>query len=86
MTTDGATLRSYLDTKRAGGLNQRQFFINRINLITVALANQGARKLLLLGDFNLDERNKFHLDYSHKMYYDVLIQAFEPLGLPQLVE
>ena len=43
-------------------------------------------KLIILGDFNLNEELKNSNDYSHKNYYDELEEVFSPLGLVQLVE
>ena len=45
----------------------------------------GEMKLIILGDFNLNENMKYQQDYSHKAYYEELMQTFEPLGLIQLV-
>ena len=42
--------------------------------------------MLILGDFNLNETMKYTNNYSHKAYYDELSQAFDPLGIIQLVD
>ena len=43
-------------------------------------------KIVILGDFNLNEEMKFSNTYSHKSYYDELNLAFDPMGLIQIVD
>ena len=48
--------------------------------------NWGGREPLILGHFNLDENKKYNIDYSHKAYFELLINTFEPAGLEQLID
>ena len=57
-----------------------------MNRIRQAAEERGNKKLIVLGDFNLNEVLKFSNDYSHKSYYDELITVFNTLGLIQMVE
>ena len=52
----------------------------------MAAEQRGNKKLVILGDFNLNENMKYNNDYSHKSYYDELHSVFDPLGLEQLVD
>ena len=57
-----------------------------MQLIKTAAEQRGDKKLVLLGDFNLNEAMKYNNDYSHKSYYDELDEIFDQLGLVQMVE
>ena len=39
-----------------------------------------------MGDFNLDEKMKYHSSYTNRWYYEELITVFEDLELVQLVD
>ena len=41
--------------------------------------------MILLGDFNLDEKLKFNPEYSHAAYYNELNSTINSYGLVQLV-
>ena len=69
-----------------GNVSQHGFFTSQLNLIKMATENRGQKKVLVLGDFNLNETMKFSNDYSHKSYFDELRLVFDPLGLIQMVE
>ena len=43
-------------------------------------------KIIILGDFNLNETLRYSNDYSHKSYFDELNPVFDNLGLIQLVD
>ena len=51
----------------SGGISQKDYFINQIRLIKLALHELGGREPLILGDFNLDENKKYNIDYFHKL-------------------
>ena len=69
-----------------GNVTQHAYFTTQLQLIKIAAEQRGDRKLVILGDFNLNEELKHCNDYSHKNYYDELGGVFDPLGLIQLVE
>ena len=43
-------------------------------------------KIVILGDFNLNDEMRYSNDYSHKSYFDELNPVFNNLGLFQLVD
>ena len=53
-----------------GAITQRQYFSSQIDLIKTAAEECGEMKLIILGDFNLNENMKYQQDYSHKAYYE----------------
>ena len=69
-----------------GNVTQRGYFTAQLQLVKNAAEQRGDKKLVLLGDFNLNEAMKFNNDYSHKSYYDELNTIFDRLGLIQMVE
>ena len=69
-----------------GNFTQHSYFTSQLQLIKVAAERRGHKKLIILGDFNLNEAMKYNNDYSHKSYYDEIISVFYPMGLVQLVE
>ena len=42
--------------------------------------------MMIIGDFNRNEEMKYRPDYSHKHYYEHLIEIFDPLSLIQMVK
>ena len=68
------------------GISQKNYFISQLNKIKIAIENKGNHKLILLGDFNLDEMKKYQDDYSHKSYYELLDKELGDYGLVQLVD
>ena len=69
-----------------GNITQHEYFTSQLQLIKTAVQQKGHKKVVILGDFNLNEAMKYNNDYSHKSYYDELNSVFDPLGLIQLVE
>ena len=67
------------------GTTQLDYFKNQIRLIKPALNNLGTRKPIIIGDFNLNEDRKYDHEYSHRAYYEILTEAFDPQGLIQIV-
>ena len=61
-----------------------QYFKNQIQQLKLANANLGDRKPIIIGHFNLNEERKYDHEYSHKAYYELLIEAFDPLELIQV--
>ena len=46
-------------------------------MIKINESDWNSFKLILLGDFNLNEAMKFNNEYSHKSYYDELNTIFD---------
>ena len=42
--------------------------------------------MIILGDFNLDQNKHYDFNYSHKLYFEALKLAFEPLNLTRIVD
>ena len=43
-------------------------------------------KIILLGDFNLDENKRYINNYSHKQYFEDLNDTVDPFGMIQFVD
>ena len=69
-----------------GGITQRAMFSKQLQLIKTAIEENQSVRPIVLGDFNLDENKKYLNDYSHRLYYEELIDTFDPLGLIQIVD
>ena len=41
---------------------------------------------IIMGDFNLDEKQKNNTQYSHHRYYDLLQEKFNELNMIQLIK
>ena len=68
------------------GVTQVEYFKNLINLIKLALHNLGNRKPIIIGDFNLNEEQKYDHEYTHRAYFEILNETFDPMGLIQMVD
>ena len=58
-------------------LTQKEFFDHQLTI----LKNNITPSTILLGDFNLDQEKIFNPNYSHKNYFNSLLETFEPLNL-----
>ena len=61
---------------------QKQFFENQLALI----ARNTHHNTFVIGDFNLDFSKKYDISYSHKNYFAMLIEAFAPHNLHQVID
>ena len=59
-----------------GNFTQHSYFTSQLQLIKNAAEQRGNKKLVVLGDFNLNEEMKYNNGYSHKSYYDELNLTF----------
>ena len=66
--------------------SQVQHFTNQLNLITIASRNLNGRKLLLAGDFNLDETKRYSVNYRSKNLFEILNETVDALNLIQLID
>ena len=69
-----------------GNVTQHAYFTIQLNLIKQATENARNMKIIILGDFNLNDTMRYSNDYSHKSYFDELNPVFDNLGLFQLVD
>ena len=53
-----------------GNISQHDYFTTQLQLIKTAIMQKGNKRVVILGDFNLNEVMKYNVDYSHKSYYD----------------
>ena len=65
----------------SNNLTQFEFFVNQIEVIK----NNTTPSTIVLGDFNLDHSKIYDISYSHKNYFTLLTEKFNPLNLIQLV-
>ena len=65
---------------------QREMFSRQLALIKTAVINDKIKKIILLGDFNLDENKRYMHNYSHKLYFKDLNSTVDPFGMIQLVD
>ena len=63
------------------GLSQKEFFESQLQIIK----NNTTSSSIVLGDFNLDHSKIFDQAYSHKNYFNSLIETFTDLNLIQIV-
>ena len=69
-----------------GTMTQQNYFKIQLGLIKQATESAGNIRVMIIGDFNLNEEMKYRPDYSHKHYYEDLIEIFDPLSLIQMVK
>ena len=67
------------------GKTQKQAFAQQLNLIKTAYNNNLAREIIVLGDFNLDEKKHNAADYVRRDLFEDLDNTFDPLNLIQTV-
>ena len=60
---------------------QLEFFETQIAMLGSVVTNN----TILLGDFNLDHRKRFDINYSHKNYYSILNPIIQNNNLSQIV-
>ena len=59
----------YRSFNPTNGLGQAQAFINQLCIVENCAANLQDRKLIVMGDFNLDEKSKYNINYRHHQLY-----------------
>ena len=60
---------------------QKNFFINQMALVSSLIT----KNTILLGDFNLDHKKRFDVNYSHKNYFTILNQIIQEKNLTQII-
>ena len=63
------------------GQTQKQFFEAQIS----SIANLITPNTILLGDFNLDHKKRYDINYSHKHYFTILNNLLQTSNLIQIV-
>ena len=51
------------------GLSQAQAFINQLSILENCAANLQDRKLIVMGDFNLDEKSKYNIQVVRVCFF-----------------
>ena len=67
------------------GMSPAEFFSNQIRIINKASLTRLNYKMILTGDFNLDDLKKYSLEYSNSNLFTVLNDSLDRLNLIQLV-
>ena len=63
----------------------QDFFETQLEIISEAVSTSNGRRIILAGDFNLDDSKRFANDYRHKNLFEKLNSIFDPLGLIQML-
>ena len=66
-------------------LSQTEHFAQQLAIINNSSRNLNGRKLIILGDFNLDDSKRNSFDYRHKNLFELQNETFEQLNLYQQV-
>ena len=61
---------------------QREFFVGQVALLSSLIT----ANTILIGDFNLDHRKRFDINYSHKNYFNLLNPLLLEKNLTQIVK
>ena len=62
-----------------------QFINSQLQLINDAVLSANDRKIIIAGDFNLDETKRFAADYKYKQFFETQNTIFDHLNLMQMV-
>ena len=68
--------------------NGRSPFVNfetQLQKINEAIINDQTRKIIIMGDFNLDDSKKFNVNYAQRNFFEILNEIFDNHGLQQLI-
>ena len=68
--------------------NGRSAFVNfetQLQKINEAIINDQTRKIIIMGDFNLDDSKKFNVNYAQRNFFEILNEIFDNHGLQQLI-
>ena len=68
------------------GLSQAQSFINQLCILENCSVNLQGRKLIIMGDFNLDDRFKHNIEYRNHKLFTELNETMDRIRLVQLVD
>jgi hypothetical protein len=68
------------------GRTATENFKNQLQIIVNSILSDPAKNIIVTGDFNLDDVKKFCIDYQNRHLFNLLIEAFDPLGLYQLID
>ena len=67
-------------------LTQTEHFSLQLRNIELLLQNLNGRKIIIAGDFNLDDLKRYSHSYTNKNLFEILNSTFDDLNLYQLVE
>ena len=65
---------------------QLEHFSLQLNKIKTAMSSLNGRKIIISGDFNLDDANRYSVDYRYKNLFEIQNVIFDELNLIQMIE
>ena len=66
-------------------VGQVEHFANQINIIKNTIVEDPTRRVIVVGDFNLDDAKKYCVDYKNRNLFNILNIEFDSLDLIQTV-
>ena len=76
----------YRSFNPSNGMTPIQFFKAQLSIVKRAVLTANNKKILISGDFNLDDSKRFSLDYRNKLLFEHLNEICDELNLIQLID
>jgi exonuclease III len=76
----------YRSFNPANGMTPLQFFESQLAIIRKVVITAKKKKVVISGDFNLDDSKRHALDYRYKIFFERLNTLCEEINLLQLIE
>ena len=76
----------YRSFNPANGITPLRFFESQLAIIKRAVTTSNNKKIVVSGDFNLDDSKRHALDYRNKIFFERLNQICDETNLIQLIE
>ena len=76
----------YRSFNPSNGMTPMRFFDDQLSIIKRAVLTANNKKIIISGDFNLDDSKRFWLDYRNKLLFEHLNEICEELNLIQLID
>ena len=67
-------------------LTQTEHFKIQLSILKLAANNLNGRNLIILGDFNLDDRKRYCTEYRNKHLFEQLVTTIDEIKLIQIIE
>ena len=85
-TTNYCIVNLYRQFNPPNNLSQVEHFSLQINKIKDAIATLNGRKIVIAGDFNLDDTKQNAIEYRYKNLFEIQNASFDELNLIQIIE
>ena len=85
-TTNYRIVNLYRQFNPPNNLSQVEHFSLQINKIKDVLATLNGRKIIIAGDFNLDDTKRNAMEYRYKNLFEIQNASFDELNLIQIIE